>query len=242
MQRKPVEKLHNRSGVAWLIGLAVLAVLVLLVIILIPTIQHYRYEAGEAGCMASLDTARRQLANETMLIGEVSKASEARDYVASVMPGWSDLCPGGGTTYIVPAKSEAPYWTVICGMHDSDKKLCTRLNADYVLDQLRENLKKTQDDGNEYPEELTYFLNGKTRKATLVHSDPGVRRGTKSTMDMKGIVVFYTIRGAGESEDLLKYGKSLKNGEISSFWFADDDYCAVWHTSSGWSGDSWSGK
>ena len=56
-------KLHNRSGVAWLIGLAALAVLVLLVIVLIPTIHRYRYQAGEAGCIASLDTARRQLAN-----------------------------------------------------------------------------------------------------------------------------------------------------------------------------------
>ena len=49
-------KLHNRSGVAWLVGLAVLAVLVLLVIVLLPTIRHYRYQAREAACMASLDT------------------------------------------------------------------------------------------------------------------------------------------------------------------------------------------
>ena len=59
-------------------------------------------------------------------------------------------------------------------------------------------------------------------------------------MDMKGIVAFYTIRGAGESDDLARYGTSLKDGEISHFWFADDDYCAIWHTSGGWSGDSWS--
>ena len=233
-------KLHNRSGVAWLIGLAVLAVLILLVIVLIPTIQRYRYQAGEAGCMAALDTARRQLANESMLIGEVSKEAEARDYVASVMPGWSDLCPGGGTTYIVPVDNDQSYLTVICGMHGTDKKQCTRLNADYVLRQLRENLKTARDNGTEYPETLTYFLNGKTREAILVHTSPGVRRGTGSTMDMKGIVAFYTIRGAGESDDLARYGTKLKDGEISHFWFADDDYCAIWHTSGGWSGDSWS--
>ena len=233
------QKLHSRSGVAWLIGLAVLAVLVLLVIVLLPTIRHYRYEARAAACMASLDTARRQLANESMLLGEVNKEAEARDYVASVMPGWSDLCPGGGTTYIVPADSDPPYWTVICGMHGTDKKQCTRLNADYVLRQLRENLKTTRDEGKEYPETLTYFLNGKTREATLVHVSPGVRRGTSSTMDMKSIVAFYTIRGAGESDDLAGYGTSLKNGEISHFWFADEDYCAIWHASGGWSGDSW---
>ena len=240
MHQKSFQKLHSRSGVAWLIGLAALAVLILLFIVLLPTIQHYRYEAGEAGCIASLDTARRQLANESMLLGQVSKASEARDYVASVMPGWSDLCPGGGTTYIVPTDESDPRWTVICGMHGTDRKQCTRLNADYVLSQLRENLKKARDEGEEYPETLTYFLNGKTRKATLVHADPGVKRGTNSTMDMKGTVAFYTIRGAGESEDLLKYGKSLKTGEISNFWFADEEYCAIWHTAAGWSGDSWS--
>ena len=234
------EKLHNRSGVAWLIGLAVLAVLLLLVIVLIPTIQHYRYEARAAACMASLDTARRQLANESMLLGEVNKEAEARDYVASVMPGWSDLCPGGGTTYLVPVDNDPPYWTVICGMHGTDKKQNTRLNADYVLRQLRENLKKARDEGVEYPETLTYFLNGKTREAILVYADPGVRRGTKATMDLKGIVAFYTIRGAGESDDLARYGTKLKDGEISHFWFADDDYCAIWHTSGGWSGDSWS--
>ena len=234
------EKLHNRSGVAWLIGLAVLAVLVLLVIVLIPTIQRYRYQAGEAGCIAALDTARRQLANESMLIGEVNKEAEARDYVASVMPGWSDLCPGGGTTYIVPTNDEAPWLTVICGMHGTDKKQCTRLNADYVLRQLRESLKAALDENGEVPETLTYFLNGKTRKATLVHADPGVKRGTKASMEWKDIVVFYAVRGTGESEELAKYGTSLKDGEISHFWFADDDYCAIWHTSGGWVGDSWS--
>ena len=33
--------------------------------------RRWRFEAGEAGCMAQLDTARRQLANESMLIGQV---------------------------------------------------------------------------------------------------------------------------------------------------------------------------
>ena len=53
------QKLHSRSGVAWLIGLAVLAVLILLVIVLIPTVQRYRYQAGEAGCIASLERPKR---------------------------------------------------------------------------------------------------------------------------------------------------------------------------------------
>ena len=38
------KKLHSRSGVAWLVGLAALAVLILLVIVLLPTIQRYRYQ------------------------------------------------------------------------------------------------------------------------------------------------------------------------------------------------------
>ena len=239
MRLRTAAKLHSRSGVAWLIGIAVLAVLALLFVILLPTIRHYQYEAGEAGCIASLDTARRQLANESMLIGQVSKASEARDYVASVMPGWSDLCPGGGTTYIVPTDEDNPRWTVICGMHGTDRKQCTRLNADYVLRQLRENLKKAQDNGEQFPQTLTYFLNGKTRKATLVTTDPGVRRGTNATVGMEGTVAFYTIKGSGESDSLV-VGSSLKVGEISNFWFADEDYCAVWRASAGWSGDSWS--
>ena len=239
MGQKPVSKLHSRSGVAWLIVIGILAVLVLLVIIMLPTIQRWRYEAGEAGCIAQLDTARRQLANESMLIGQVDKEAEAREFIASVQPGWDDLCPGGGTTYIVPTNDDNPRWTVICGMHGTDKKQCTRLNADYVLRQLRDNLKKAQDEGKQYPESLTYYLNGKTRKATLVTSDPGIRRGTSSTVGMEGIEVFYTIRGCGESEDLITSTRT-KVGEISNFWFADEDYCAIWRSGMSWSGDSWS--
>ena len=229
-------KLNNRRGLAWLIGIAVLLVLVLLVIVMLPTIRRWQYEAGEAGCIAQLDTARRQLANESMLISQVSKESEARDFIASVQPGWDDLCPGGGTTYIVPTNDEAPYLTVICGLHGKDRKQCTRLNADYVLRQLRENLKKAQDDGDLVPNTLPFFLNGKNLEATRVDADPGINRGTNYIVCMDGIQVFYGIRGTGDFTGPSK----LKDGEICAFWYADEDYCAKWRTPGSWTGDSWS--
>ena len=229
-------KLNNRRGIAWLIVIVILLILVVVAIMMLPTIERWRYEATEAGCIAQLDTARRQLANESMLISQVSKESEARDFIASVQPGWDDLCPGGGTTYIVPTGDETPYLTVICGMHGTDRKQCTRLNADYVLRQLRENLTQAQKDGDPIPNSLPFFLNGKKLTATRVDADPGIRRGTDYIIGMDGIQVFYGLRGTGDFTGPSK----LKDGEICAFWFADKEYCAIWRTPGSWTGDSWS--
>ena len=137
MDKRRRTKLHQTLGIARLVVILSVLALVLVAAALYPVIQHYRFRADALGCLAGLDTARRQLAAEYLFEGENSSAEQARDFVGFVMAGWDDLCPGGGTTYIVPKDDSELAWDVVCGLHGQDRRQCTRLNADYVLQQLR---------------------------------------------------------------------------------------------------------
>ena len=168
--------------------------------------------------------------------GENSSAEEARDYVGFVMAGWDDLCPGGGTTYIVPKENSELAWDVVCGLHGSDRKQCTRLNADYVLEQLREELRSAQVLGTKYPEKMTVSLHHKPLEALITEEDTGLRRGTRATVGAKGTLVSYAIAGYSD----FGTGRGVPVGEISWFSYADEEHCANWSAWDGWTGDSYS--
>ena len=110
-------KLHRNRGIARLVVILTVLALILLAAALYPAIQHFRFRADALGCLAGLDTARRQLADLYLFEGENRSAEEARDYVGFVMAGWDDLCPGGGTTYIIPMENSELAWDVVCGLH-----------------------------------------------------------------------------------------------------------------------------
>ena len=230
------EKLHQNRGIARLVVILTVAALVLLAAALYPVIQRYRFRADALGCLAGLDTARRQLAAAYLFEGENSSAEEARDYVGFVMAGWDDLCPGGGTTYIVPKDDSELAWDVVCGLHGQDRKQCTRLNADYVLDQLREELRTAQVLGTTYPERMTVTLHHKPLVALITEEDTGLRRGTRATIGAKGTLVSYTIAGYSD----FGTGRGAPVGEISWFSYADEEHCANWSAWDGWTGDSYS--
>ena len=230
------EKLHQNRGIARLVVILTVAALVLLAAALYPVIQRYRFRADALGCLAGLDTARRQLAAEYMLVGENSTAEEARDYVGFVMDGWDNLCPGGGTTYIVPKDDSELAWDVVCGLHGQDRKQCTRLNADYVLEQLREELRTAQVLGTTYPERMTVTLHHKPLVALITEEDTGLRRGTRATIGAKGTLVSYAIAGYSD----FGTGRGVPVGEISWFSYADEEHCANWSAWDGWTGDSYS--
>ena len=236
MEKRRRTKLHQTLGIARLVVILAALALVLVAAALYPVIQHYRFRADALGCLAGLDTARRQLAAEYLFEGENSSAEQARDYVGFVMAGWDDLCPGGGTTYIVPKDDSELAWDVVCGLHGQDRRQCTRLNADYVLEQLREELRTAQVLGTNYPERMTVTLHHKPLEALITEEDTGLRRGTRATVGAKGTLVSYAIAGYSD----FGTGRGVPVGEISWFSYADEEHCANWSAWDGWTGDSYS--
>ncbi len=236
MEKRIRSKLHQIRGIARLVVILTVLALVLVAAALYPVIQHYRFRADALGCLAGLDTARRQLAAEYLFEGENSSAEEARDYVGFVMAGWDNLCPGGGTTYIVPKDDSELAWDVVCGLHGQDRKQCTRLNAEHVLQQLREELHTAQVLGTTYPERMTVTLHHKPLEALITEEDTGLRRGTRATVGATGTLVSYAIAGYSD----FGTGRGIPVGEISWFSYADEEHCANWSAWGGWTGDSYS--
>ena len=236
MTRLLPSKLHNRRGMSRLVMILLILIIVLAITSMIPTYLKYQRMGKVVACATALDSARRQLAADFMLDGFVNgKAEDAKDVVAYAMNGWDDLCPDGGTVYIVRNEDSELEWDVVCGLHDKDSKRCTRLNADYVLDQLREALRQEQLLGNPYPESLTYTLHHVEHTAYLVDEATNLKRGTRLTEGYDGIVAFYSIVGHSD------FGADSwsKEGEIWYFSYADEEHCATWSSRDMWTGDSY---
>ena len=232
------KKLNSRRGVSWLIAIMLLLIIILSITSMIPSYLKYQERGKAIACSTAIDTARRQLASNFMLNGfENGSAEEAKKFVTLVMNGWDDLCPDGGDVYIVPKANSPLDWEIICGLHCSDSRLRTRLNAWNVLDQLREELLRQQNEGNPYPETLDYTLHHKAYTAKLVDEPTGLRRGTKTTMGMEdaGIVAFYSLVGHSD----FGADSGMKDGMLWYFSFADEDHCANWDYHDEWTGDSY---
>ena len=227
------QKLGGSGGIAALVVVLAVLVLALAVIAAAPVYRNYREQADEIGCVSSLTSANNQLAIETLSGGDTT-AGEAKAIVTRAMNGWDDLCPAGGTPYLVAAEGEVP-WRVVCGLHDKDTKERTRLNAAYVLKQLRQKIDLEQKLGDPTPSEVTVELNGKEYQALLTDQETGLKRGTSATSGVRGTVIYYSLAGYGEfTEDI-----SLPVGSVCYFSFADEEHCATWKHQRGWSGDSY---
>ena len=232
------EKLNSERGISWLIAIMLVLIIVLSITSMIPSYLKYREQAKRLACGTAIDTARRQLASNFMFNGfENDSAEEAKKFVAYVMNGWDDLCPDGGDIYIVPKANSPLDWEIVCGLHCSDSKLRTRLNAWNVRDQLEEALLKQQNEDNPYPETLDFTLHHRKYSALLVDEDVGLKRGTRTTMGMEkaGIVAFYSL--VGHSDFGADCG--MKDGKLWYFAFADEDHCANWNYHDEWTGDSY---
>ena len=231
-------KLKSERGIAWIFAILLVLIIILAITSMIPAYKKYQRQGQVVACGTALDTARRQLASNFMLNGfENDSADAAKDYIACVMNGWDDLCPEGGTVYIIPKSDSELDWDIVCGLHCSDKKLCTRLNAYNVLEQLREELLKRQNDGETYPESLPFTLHHKDYTALLVDESSGLKRGTRTTMGLEkaGIVAYYSIVGHSD----FGADSAKKEGEIWYFSYADEDHCANWTYREQWTGDSY---
>ena len=229
-------KLHNQRGMSWLIAILLLAIIVLSITSMIPFYRKYQEKGNTLACATALDTARRQLASDFMVGGFVNGSAEkAKSFVAQVMNGWDDLCPEYGTVYIIRRTDGSPLdWDIVCGLHGTDRKLCTRLNAEYALDQLKDALRVAQANGVQYPLSLEFTLHGKTHTAYLVDETTNLHRGTGTTKGYDGLVAFYSVVGHSD----FGSGKG-KNGSLWYFSYADVEHCANWRSDNGWTGDSY---
>ena len=236
MKASHASKLHNERGLSWIIAVLLVLVIVLAITSLIPSYKKYQDQGKKLACATALDTARRQLASNFMLNGfDNGSAEEAKAFVTYVMNGWDDLCPAGGSVYVVPKANSPMDWEIICGLHCSDSRLCTRLNAYNVRTQLQEALLKERNKGNPFPESLPYTLHSKPYTAWLTDADVGLKRGTRLTEGQEGIVAYYSVVGHSD----FGADSGMKKGEMWYFTFADEEHCANWSYHDEWTGDSY---
>lgn len=230
--RKTLKITENR-GITRAAVILIILIVVLTGLILIPSWKYYQNRAAELGCGSSLNTANHQLSIE-YLGGREMTPDMAKQIVKISMDGWEDLCPGGGTPYLVEDETEVGYH-VVCGIHDRDTKERTRLNASNALGQIEKAVAAERTLGVNYPENVTVALNGKEYEADLVDKESGLKRGTGATGGVKGTVICYSIVGHSE------FGKDSgeKDGQIWYFSYADEMHCANWNSKDGWSGDSY---
>lgn len=231
-------RLADRRGISRITVILLIMIVIAVGIISIPLINKYRLEAARLECETALQTARRQMTTDFLLSLSSESSYTAKDAREAVtLYGRDNICPSGGTVYIYKkdnAASDDPY-QIICGLHDEDTKLCTRLNASYVLSQIESAVFDEQQKGTFYPASVNVELHGKSFTAVLVDESVNLRSGTDDSNDYEGDVAFYSLVGHSS------FGSTsgLNDGEICYFCFADENHCASWSAKKGWSGDSY---
>ena len=223
---------NEQGKISRAVGIMLLLIAVMLVVISVPAWRAYKYHADEIGCAASLKTARDSLVIEVLSEGEDLTVSSSRKTLVRTMPGQDNLCPAGGTVYLLPLENGS--YDLVCGLHDSDAKERTRLNASYAFGELETSIYKTRLSGQEVAETVVVELNGTELECVRVSEAPKIRRGTGTTEGYDGVVAFYALEGVDGWQ-----GSGADEGELCYFLYADEDHCAVWRAQDGWTGDSY---
>ena len=206
---------------------------VMLVIIAIPAWNSYRQRAEKLACEQALDSAKDGLIIEFLSRYKESSVQEAMATLDVVMPARANLCPSGGTVYLV--KNEQGIYEPLCGLHDPDEKQRVRLNASRAMELLAEGRKQAKKQTKAEPDRVTIRLNGKPLECVRVAQEEPLRRGTDTTRGYKGIVAFYGLAGEGD----FAAAKNAKAGDICYFVYADENRCAIWRSKDGWTGDAY---
>lgn len=227
-----MEKRHMHGGVNRLTAILLALIAVMLVIIAVPGYRAYRYRAQKVGCEQAMKSAKDGLIIEYMSHWEAGSVEDAMKTLDEVMPERANICPAGGTVYLV--RGSNGIFVPICGLHDSDLERRTRLNASRAQELLAEALLAARKDGGEEPESVEIQLNGKALECVRVQEEQNLHRGTRTTNGYTGIVAFYGLAGEGEFTT-----DKVKTGEVAYFVYADEDHCASWRAGDGWSGDAY---
>ena len=173
----------NRATVLLMVLIAVLVVL-----LGVPGYRAYRYRAQKVGCQQAMKSAKDGLIIDFLSNWQEVSAEEAMQTLDEVLPERPNICPAGGTVYLV--RNSLGIFEPVCGLHESDGKLKVRLNASRAMELLGEALRKAREPSEEEPESVAVILNGRELECVRVHEKLDLRRGTATTNGYKGIVAF----------------------------------------------------
>ncbi|MBR0409667.1 MAG: hypothetical protein IJI25_01510 [Eubacterium sp.] len=232
--------LNNHQGyINRLIAVLLVLVAIMLVIVSVPLRKAFQYRSECIACEQAMKSAGDGLIIEYLHRQKEDNVEEARNTILEVMPAREKICPSGGNVYLI--KNDHGVYEPICGLHNSDKVLRTRLNASCALDLLKETRRNYFKKNENEPEALTITLNSKPLKCLHVTKEEMIHRGTDTTNGYKGTVAYYGV--AGDFTFSAKYSKKgngdAAEGDICYFVYADKDHCAIWRSNDGWSGDAY---
>ena len=221
-----------RGGMSRIVALLLVLIAAMLVVIALPSWKDFRVRAEKVACEQALESARDGLIIDYLNNNEAGTAQDAMATLDEVLPARANICPAGGTIYLV--RNGKGIFEPICGLHDSDERKRCRLNASRALELAQEALEEAYKTSEEIPSELEITLNGKPLTCVRVHEALNLRRGTSSTNGYDGIVAFYGI--AGQDEFDTQFAKA---GDICYFIYADEFRCAAWKAKDDWTGDAY---
>ena len=224
--------ISRRGGVNRAVAVLLVLIAIMLVIIALPDWDVFRYRSEKTACDQAMKTARDGLVIDYLSNFDKGTTEDAMLTLDEVMPGRAEICPSGGTVYLV--RGPQGIFEPVCGLHDSDKKLRVRLNASRAMEMLQEQLDAIRRHGEPEPETIEIRLNGSELKCERVQEKPSLRRGTASTNGYEGVVCLYGVNGEGSFS-----AKEVRKGEICYFAYADENHCAVWRADDGWTGDAY---
>lgn len=220
-----------RGGINRLVAVLLALIAVMLVIIALPAWQSYRDRAEVLACEQAMKSAKDGLIIDYLDNLQQGTVQDAMATLDEVMPARANICPAGGTVYLV--RNAQGIFEPICGLHASDSALRVRLNASRAKEILEGTLLKYRKKG-ELPQTVDIELNGKLLSIQRVDEKQPIRRGTATTNGFEGTVAFFGVAGEGEFADSTK-----PDGELVYFVYADEERCAVWRADDGWTGDAY---
>lgn len=229
---------ERRGGINRLVALLLALIAVMLVIIAIPAWQRFRYRSEKTACEQAMKSARDGLIIDYLYHFEEGTVEDAMKTLDEVLPERDDICPSGGTVYLL--RGSNGIFEPFCGLHDTDTFRRARLNASHALDLLREGLRHARRESDAEPEAVEVAMNGKQLKCVRVDSLPNMHRGTRYYHDYKGVVAFYTLAEEADDAEKAEDAKD-KAGDIASFLYADEDHCAIWSADKSWGGEAYDG-
>jgi hypothetical protein len=218
VENKQEEKEQSFRMILWLL---VFVVLILAVMVILPLIQNRENKAEGYACTLAIRRAQDAVLVEFLSDPELTE-QQAYVVVDQSKLAREDLCPSGGTYFLVPISGGS--WRVTCGLHEEDTKLRTQINAAYVLETVQNQLAARRRSEMSIENDLIISLNGKALDVKLLAGDNGLRRGTDYSIDFDGVVSFFSLNAANE---------------VNWFVYADANHAAVWKPSTGWSGDAY---
>ncbi len=152
--------LSEKGDINRLVAILVLLVIIMLVVLAIPAWNAFQKLTAEGACEQAMKSATDGLIIDYLFNDqEEGSTKEAMAVLDDVMPGRENICPTGGTVYLV--RGQNGVIKPVCGLHNPDDKLKTRLNASRAKDLLNERLRKERRQSESEPESIIIVLNGK---------------------------------------------------------------------------------